>query len=97
MKTIFVYGILRRNHSAESFGLKDFVGEATLLNYKRVGTSLITYSEGDIVEGEVFRVSDSLEEKINGFESRFGYTRKIVHPILKDSNKSIEAIAYLYY
>lgn len=99
MKKIFVYGILQKEHSAKEFGLTDkmYRGRALLPYFKR--ESLCSISEHpekvSIVEGDVWDVSDKIEQELYDFEASFGYYRDTVSPIMKDTKEQVDAIAYL--
>jgi gamma-glutamylcyclotransferase (GGCT)/AIG2-like uncharacterized protein YtfP len=98
MKTIFVYGILQKHHSALDFGMTDdmYRGEATISSFKR--ESLVHISKTEIpnskVHGELWEVPDDIEEHIYQFEAQFGYER--VSLIVEDANgEYVNAILYL--
>jgi len=99
MRTIFVYGTLQVGHgNCEHFQLAgNFKAKATLYGWCR--DSLIEIHkvkrQDDYVVGELFEVTDAVEEDINMFERRFGYHREIVEPQRIDNGEKVEAIAYI--
>jgi len=99
MKTIFVYGTLQVGHgNCEAFELAgNFKARGTLYGWKRL--SLIEIQkvkrEDDYVCGDIFEITDAVEEDIWRFESRFGYHREFVEPQRIDNGEKIEAIAYI--
>ena len=98
MKTIFVYGILQKEHSAKGFGLLDkyYLGRAHLNGYLRTSlTSIFQDDNGSRVVGDIFEIPDDLEEKLYKFEAQFGYNRSMVKPNRIEDNKEFEAISYL--
>lgn len=99
MRKVFVYGILQQSCLAKDFDiLPSYVidEKAKLYGYKRISLSYIEKSgdERDFVRGEIIEIPEELEEKINEFESQFGYKRKRVKVCLNDGSKC-DAIAYL--
>lgn len=99
MKTIFVYGTLRKGYgNSEHFGLEPyFKGTATLYGWRRRDLIAIykVKKEEDYVVGDLFEVDDSKEEQIYQFERSFGYHREIVKPQRIDNGEKVEAIAYI--
>ena len=99
MKKVFVYGILQKDISADSFGIKEehYIGRATLYGYTRIGLSIIKKSKknNDHVTGDIFEIPDELEEKLFRFENSFGYVRDTVTPQIKDDKTKHECIIYI--
>ena len=99
MKKIFVYGILQKDISAKNFGLTDeqYLGRATLYVYGRTSLTQINKSkrEDDYVCGDIFEVSDELEESLYQFENKYGYEREVTKPQKISDGEHVECISYI--
>jgi len=71
------------------------LGRAKLKDFKRHSLISIFKEKGYEVYGDIFKVPNSIESKLNSFESNFGYRRQITKPIRLKDNKEFEAISYL--
>ena len=98
MRRIFVYGILQKEHSAESHGLTAnmYRGKASLYGFERTGLCHIKISENENskVIGDVWEVPNELEEELYRFEAGFGYDRQRVNVMYED-NSYHTCIVYL--
>lgn len=98
MKTIWTYGILRRDYMGSNppFGLEKeyWKGKAQLRDWQRRATSTIVPQEDDYVKGDLWEVPDSVEDAIARFETGAGWPRTKVVVEDKEGDE-IEAIAYI--
>jgi gamma-glutamylcyclotransferase (GGCT)/AIG2-like uncharacterized protein YtfP len=99
MKTIFVYGTLQVGFgNCEAFQLAgNFIAKASLYGWTRKSLTWINKVKNDesYVVGEIFKVTDAVEQDIFNFEHAFGYHREIVTPQRIDNGEKVEAIAYI--
>lgn len=92
---VFVYGIFKRSNGGIQEGTH--IGSAKLYNFKRIGMSNIkpTNNDKDYVEGDIYKISQEIENWIWTIEKRCGYSRIETTPILDKNKTSFNTISYI--